>query len=186
MSLVRCPKGHYYDDSRFASCPSCGIALEGLFDEPCAFGNEEKTVCRIGVNDDAVTVSKLSQDDEIKTIAKFSMDNNTTPVVGWLVCAEGGDRGNDYRLYAGVNHAGRGDKADIRFYNDEQISRGVHFLIIYDPLKNQFHIMPGEGTITRLNGEVITDPKGLKPYDRIEAGMSAFDFIPYCIGGYHW
>lgn len=186
MSLARCPKGHYYDDSRFTSCPNCGIGLEGLFDELHAIGDEEKTICRIGVSDDVVTVSKSSQDDEIRTIAKFSMDNNTAPVVGWLICAEGGDRGSDYRLYTGVNHAGRGDKADIRFYNDEQISRGTHFLIIYDPQKNQFHIMPGEGTITRLNGEVITKPEGLKPYDRIEAGMSAFDFIPYCTGGYHW
>ena len=167
MSLIRCPNGHYYDDSRYTSCPSCGIALDGLFGEMQAFDAEEKTVCRMDVNDDAVTVSK-SLDQEVKTIAKFRVDNGTQPVVGWLVCVE------------------RGDKADIRFYNDEQISRGVHFLIIYDPKQNQFFLTPGEGTITKLNGEVLTQPQELKPYDRIEAGITAFDFIPYCIGGHHW
>lgn len=185
MSLIRCPNGHYYDDSRYTSCPSCGIALDGLFGEMQAFDAEEKTVCRMDVNDDAVTVSK-SLDQEVKTIAKFRVDNGTQPVVGWLVCVEGGDKGGDYRIYAGANRAGRGDKADIRFYNDEQISRGVHFLIIYDPKQNQFFLTPGEGTITKLNGEVLTQPQELKPYDRIEAGITAFDFIPYCIGGHHW
>lgn len=187
MPLVRCPKGHYYDDSRYASCPSCGIALDGLFGEAQAFGiEEEKTVCRIDKNDDAVTACKSFDDDEVKTVAKFHVESGTQPVVGWLICVQGSDKGCDYRIYAGVNRAGRGDAADIRFYGDEQISRGVHFLIIYDPKQNLFFLTPGEGTITRLNGEMLTQPQELKPYDRIEAGETAFDFIPYCIGGHHW
>lgn len=26
MSVVRCPRGHFYDDQRFSQCPHCGIA----------------------------------------------------------------------------------------------------------------------------------------------------------------
>lgn len=186
MSLVRCPKGHYYDDGRYASCPSCGIALDGLLGEAQIFDTEEKTVCRMNMDDNAVTVCKSFDDDEVKTIAKFQVEGGTRPVVGWLVCVEGSDKGSDYRVYAGVNRAGRGDASDIRFYGDEQISRGAHFLIIYDPKQNLFFLSPGDGTITRLNGALLTQPQGLKPYDRIEAGETAFDFIPYCIGGHHW
>ncbi len=140
----------------------------------------------MNMDDNAVTVCKSFDDDEVKTIAKFQVEGGTRPVVGWLVCVEGSDKGSDYRVYAGVNRAGRGDASDIRFYGDEQISRGVHFLIIYDPKQNLFFLSPGEGTITRLNGALLTQPQGLKPYDRIEAGETAFDFIPYCIGGHHW
>lgn len=28
MSVVRCPKGHFYDDQRFSRCPHCGILSE--------------------------------------------------------------------------------------------------------------------------------------------------------------
>lgn len=185
MSLVRCPKGHYYDDRRFSSCPSCGINLEGLVDGEQAIDAEEKTVCRLDMNEN-LTVCKLFDDDDVKTIAKFQMENGTRPVAGWLVCIEGCDKGCDYRIYAGINHAGRGDTADIRFYGDEQISRGVHFIIIYDPKQNLFFLIPGEGTITLLNEIVVIKPQELKPYDRIKVGQTAFDFIPYCIGGHHW
>ena len=36
MSVVRCPKGHFYDDQRFSHCPHCGV-----FSEPSGGGAVE-------------------------------------------------------------------------------------------------------------------------------------------------
>ncbi len=36
MSVVRCPKGHFYDDQRFSHCPHCGV-----FSEPSGGGDVE-------------------------------------------------------------------------------------------------------------------------------------------------
>ncbi len=29
MAVIRCPRGHYYDDQRFSRCPHCGISTAG-------------------------------------------------------------------------------------------------------------------------------------------------------------
>lgn len=174
MNLVRCGKGHYFDGSKYASCPHCGANLLNrailtpqkpsgvtVTNTP-AVDPEGVTVCRREV-DEAVTVARNASDDDLRTIAKYSSQNGTRMVVGWLLCTEGADRGADYRLYAGNNTIGRGDAPDIRLYDDPEICRGVHCVIAYDPkqtylsIQNAIRNMLKDGY--RLNETVEPLPK---------------------------
>lgn len=197
MNLVRCGKGHYFDGSKYASCPHCGANLLNrailtpqkssgvtVTNTP-AVDPEGVTVCRREV-DEAVTVARNASDDDLRTIAKYSSQNGTRMVVGWLLCTEGADRGANYRLYAGNNTIGRGDAPDIRLYDDPEICRGVHCVIAYDPKQNRFFAVPGTGAVVKLNDKIINSPHSLSRYDQLELGRTSLTFVPYCDGRYHW
>lgn len=85
MNLVRCGKGHYFDGSKYASCPHCGANLLNrailtpqkpsgvtVTNAP-AVDPEGVTVCRREV-DEAVTVAHNASDDDLRTIAKYSSE----------------------------------------------------------------------------------------------------------------
>ena len=42
MSVVRCPKGHFYDDQRFSQCPHCGISAGSSGKESCLEANKRR------------------------------------------------------------------------------------------------------------------------------------------------
>ena len=48
-----------------------------------------------------------------KTVAVFRQQHGIDPVVGWLVCVNGPEKGNDYRLKAKINTIGRGEGNDV-------------------------------------------------------------------------
>ncbi len=197
MNLVRCEKGHYFDGSRYTFCPYCGVNLLGhTASAPQNPGSsngsnvpatdpEGVTVVR-GDPDEVVTMVRGAKDDDLKTIVKNSSENGTRMVVGWLLCTEGVDLGTDYRLYSGNNTIGRGDVPDIRLYEDPEICEGTHCTITYDPMQNRFFVIPGPGTVVRLNDEMICSPHPLSRYDRLVLGRTGLTFVPYCEGRYHW
>ena len=55
------------------------------------------------------------------------------PVVGWLVCLAGPDRGKDFRLHAEKNFIGRAPNMDVCVAGDETVSRERHAMVIFDP-----------------------------------------------------
>ena len=62
-----------------------------------------------------------------------------TPVVGWLVCTEGPDRGHDYRIRTGYNHIGRAEHMDICIRGDKHRLRRYGEGIFLRPLGRQKH-----------------------------------------------
>ena len=186
MKAVRCNNGHYYDADKYESCPYCSDAAGG--------GDEGKTVSFAQAADEEKTVSYAQSLDEEKTVAfsasavqsEESREEISSPVVGWLVCVKGPERGRDYRLQAGRNFVGRSLDMDVCIRDDAAISRDNHFSLVYDPRSGRFVLLPGETSETKLNGESLYNIADLKVGDMIDCGESSLCFIGFCKEGRTW
>ena len=103
MKLDRCKNGHMYDVSRYSTCPYC--KSEGL---------------DLEIKEDKINLVEEMEDDD-KTMAYWSKDVNIDPVVGWLTCIEGAEKGKDFRIVSERNFIGRGDDMDIQLTGDNSI-----------------------------------------------------------------
>lgn len=231
MSVVRCPKGHFYDDQRFSRCPHCGILSEpsggtgsekgkeslsiagekkkGLFgwldrektsgfhSEKAAIMDEGKTVAfsadkkdkqSLSGEDHTVALKNISDDgqDDQKTIGFFSGAKGNDFVTGWLVCVEGEEKGRDYRLHHGFNRVGRSFSMDVQVMEDPAISEESHCSIVYDDKTNQFSLIPSNGAMTYVHGQMLSGPEILHTGDEFCIGNSRFVFIPFCGEGRVW
>lgn len=110
------------------------------------------------------------------------------PVVGWLVCIKGKEKGKDYRIRYGQNEIGRADERHIVVRGDDTISREPHAWINYDHRTNQFTLGRGGGVNnTYLNGENLLQPMRLKAWDRIElSDETMLLFLPLCGEQFRW
>jgi hypothetical protein len=122
-----------------------------------------------------------------KTIGYYHQKIGIDPVVGWLVCTEGGDRGRDYRLHSEKNFIGRSENMDVCIRGDETISRENHAIISFNPKNNTFKLQPGDGRgLVYLNEEDIDVPTQIKAYDVIEVGQTKLIFVPFCGENFKW
>ena len=108
------------------------------------------------------------------------------PVVGWLVCVEGKERGRDYRLFAGRNYIGRSLKMDVSIPDDPKMSAERHCSVIYDPRSSSFVAAPGDYALTLLNGEALNAPNVLNDGDVLTCGSTKLCFIGFCKKGRNW
>lgn len=126
-------------------------------------------------------------DEDIKTTGRIQRKLGIDPVVGWLVCVEGADKGKDFRLLGRVNTIGRSEKMDVCIKGDQTISNVNHARIGYGEKNNRFTLIPAEGTnVIYLNGEEVYIPTVLTAYDRIEFGETTLLFIPFCSDRFKW
>ena len=108
------------------------------------------------------------------------------PVVGWLVCLAGPDRGRDFRLHAEKNFIGRAPSMDV-CVGDETVSREKHALVIFDPKKQVFWAVPGDASgLVYLNGDIVNTPSQMKQEDILEVGKTKLVLIPFCGERYSW
>lgn len=122
---------------------------------------------------------------------------------GWLVCADGPEKGRDYRLKFGFNRIGRRHDLEVCIFEDQAISRDVHCSLVYEEKGNTFYLVPGEGTATYMlvqeelldssgkisrgtREEILTEPAILHAGDRFRIGGTMLEFIPYCREGVAW
>lgn len=213
MELKTCSNGHAYD-ARLASCPLCesegfeqvgktqpvneGIAADpGLPDEVLNSYTQTEPVSH-GFDPITSTEPNGNFDADGKT-HPVSVDNGQTmpvgtfsfrPVVGWLVCVEGPNRGTSYPIHPGYNYIGRTSNRDIYIPNDSTISAKQAW-IAYDKSEDgnsdTFAFGPSEGTNTcRVNGKAQYSPIDLNPYDSIKLGNSKFLFVPFCSDKFRW
>lgn len=186
MAIQECANGHLYDTDQHASCPYCQGGGNRI-----NFGGSEvgKTV---GVAPSGAMVSpgymgQPDRNDTGKTVGAFQKKMNIEPVVGWLVCFEGPEKGKDYRIYGRNNTVGRSEKMDICIKNDMTISRENHARLAYDDKHNAFHLIPAESTNNiYLNDEPVYVPTKLKDYDVIEFGECKLLFIAFCNDRFTW
>ena len=115
MATTRCRFGHSYDDSKHSECPWCKAAADGgetvpagtahMRPPPPAGGNINTVPLNQGTHEQKTVFFYPDKLTEIKTgVAR------TDPVVGWLVCYDGVEKGKDYRIRFGQNSVGRNDK----------------------------------------------------------------------------
>jgi hypothetical protein len=176
MSLKRCDSGHHYDPAKHTSCPHCGVPPDVVFSP-----TRKK--------EDGQPADKPKGDPAAgkPTVVLGRKAGGVDPVVGWLVCVAGPDRGRDYRLHAEKNFVGRGDDMDVRVAGDETVSRENHAVVSFNPKNNQFKLLPGEGRgLVYLNGEEVDTPKVLKARDTIDLGQTKLMFVPLCGDVFTW
>lgn len=122
-----------------------------------------------------------------KTMGVMQASMGFNPVVGWLVCSEGSNRGKSYSVYGGINSIGRSDRNDITITGDNKISAESHAKISYSDKNNRFRIIPGDGrNIIYLNDEEVFSPEPLGAYDLIDFGDTKLVFIPLCSEKFVW
>ncbi len=121
------------------------------------------------------------------TVAIIAQKLGVDPVVGWLVCVEGKDKGRDFRIHADNNFIGRDEQMDIALTSDETISRRNHAVISFDSQTGIFYFSPDEGrSITRHNGNPIFSTVELSPKDELEIGTTKLLFVPLCGKDFCW
>ena len=109
------------------------------------------------------------------------------PVVGWLVCLEGPDRGRDFRLRSEKNFIGRSPLMDVCIPGDDTVSRERHGILVFDPKKQVFWALPGEAAgLVYLNGEIVHAPTQMQRDDILELGQTKLVLIPFCGDKYSW
>ena len=168
-----CPQGHYYDGNRFSSCPYCKRSNSNGTQ-----GNLDSTQPLRNTKSNNISNNRNSQQD--KTVAMDRIkDTEISPVVGWLICTEGGDKGKDFRLHAGNNFVGRNSDRDVCIHGDASVS-GKHFSISCDSLNDRYFATMGEGrAIVYINGSPISGSNvTLNKGDKIKAAHTTLVFIP--------
>lgn len=168
MKLERCENGHVYNAVKYKECPYCNS--DRLED--------------VELRDEAID---LVQDDGDKTVAYWANELDVEPVVGWIVCISGYDKGKDFKLKTEKNFIGRGPEMDVCISGDNSITRKNHAIITYNPKQRVFMILPGEGTgIVYVQNDAVYSPRQLTSYDVIEIGNSKFVFIALCGDNFDW
>lgn len=182
MSIVQCLKGHFYDSSINEECPYCqgkGGAL-GISEPIKVNAQKEEDLSGIKLTNGA-------DGEGQKTVALIKNNIGIDPVVGWLVCVEGKNRGKDYRIRAQRNFIGRGDSMDICIRGDQTVSRDGHAVISYNSRKSTFTLAPGTSNgITYVNDEEVLMGTMLHAFDVIEVGETKLMFIPLCGEKFRW
>lgn len=182
MALIRCDKGHYYDNKKFIQCPQCGLKLTNT-------ASDESVTVRLS---DVSHSDKNDEPDDVKTKKMVYADGRQEKtyskglVTGWLVCFEGPSKGRDFRIFYGHNFVGRAFDMDICVEEDYQVAEKKHCSIVYDDKNNKFYLVPGKG-VTYFRGEILENAVELNGVDAlIQIGESQFYFVPYCNDRRRW
>src|SRR5688572_9227403 len=138
MALKRCENGHYFDPGKHTSCPSCGVQMIDVPTRPKAGLDVAPAP------PPAAQKASAAASDGV-TVALGVKKQGIDPVVGWLVCTAGPDRGRDYRIRSERNFIGRGEEMDIAIRGDDTISRDNHASVTFNPRNKQFRLHSGTG-----------------------------------------
>ena len=189
MAMKRCENGHYFESEKHTSCPSCGVA--NLHIQPTVAAGRSDLAPKQRADTPTVARGQVKpvavERDPGATVGVVRKKMGIDPVVGWLVCIEGAEKGRDYRIRSERNFVGRDPKMDICIGGDDAISRDNHAVISFNPKKNTYLLTPGEGRgIIYLNEEEVATPTELMPYDMIEFGQTKLLFAPFCGDKFKW
>ena len=185
MEMRKCENGHYYDASIHAECPYC--TNEGVT------GNSGRTIplaqetAKANVTRPLFAAVQQQDEDDGRTVALIQSSLGIDPVVGWLICVEGREKGRDYRIHSDNNYIGRSEKMDICLRGDETISRENQAVITFDASDNSYYFSPGDGrSIVRVNNTAIFQTVKLEAYDRLIIGTTELLFLPLCGEKFRW
>ncbi len=187
--MIRCADGHFYDPAKHHACPWCPKPSEAA---PLIPGG--KTVpLRPAAPDPplagqaAMAMPSTPTPVGGKTVPLMRGSGKVEPVVGWLVCIEGPDRGQDFRLHAAKNFVGRSPAMDVSIPGDESVSRDRHAVVTFEPKRGSFWLAPGEASgLVYCNGEVVHSPMEIRAGDVMEVGQSQLVLVAFVREGFRW
>jgi hypothetical protein len=209
--MTRCPEGHFYDPTKHEACPWCALPADlegGEKTRPAqanAGGPPPLPPPLPGVSvvppppppprfagppPPPPPPPPLPVGDKPgatrRAGAEIASPKND-PVVGWLVCLAGPDRGRDFRLHAEKNFVGRSPLMDVCVAGDETVSRDKHATVIFDPKKQAFWALPGDAAgLVYVNGDIVHTPTQIQRDDVLEVGQTKLVLVPFCGEKYSW
>ena len=194
MATVRCERGHVYDDRKHTHCPHCPVP--GLRDVTVPRTEAASVNRPVVAPTEAASARGTSAPPHAPsggvgaagvTIGAFQKRTGIEPVVGWLVCIKGSNKGRDYRLHSDINKVGRAPNMEVCIEGDDTISRENHCQIAFSPRSKTFRVVPGDGrNLIYRNGEDVLAATSLQAYDCLDIGEGSFLFIPFCSDRFDW
>ena len=176
------PGGQNTVQNTFA--PSGTGATQGTVAPGGMGGNQNTEVGRTEIPE--YLKNRMAQEKQNKTVGYFEKRTGLDPVVGWLVCIEGPEKGKDFHLFNRINTIGRSEGNDV-VIPDQTISQNNHARLAYDAKHNNFQIIPGVGrNIIYVNDMPLYMPQMLQAYDVIDFGDVKMLFIPLCSDKFQW
>ena len=104
MAMNRCNQGHFYDTDKNSSCPWCGVPDMAA---PAGEDSLKTVVARqnipaAGMDARTARLNEVAEaiPEEWHTIALVKKKTGIDPVVGWLVCVDGLEKGKEYRVHS--------------------------------------------------------------------------------------
>jgi hypothetical protein len=180
--MMRCEEGHFYDAAKHSSCPWCSKGLSEELSGALVASAEAKTR-PLGAAEAVPGMQPRAEGSAPAhgvTRRIDSQPSGVDPVVGWLVCIDGPEKGQDYRLHSERNFIGRAPSMDVCVAGDSSISREKHAVMIFEPRKKTFWLQPGEAAgLVYLNDEMLRTPTQVQPGDLVELGASKFVLTPF-------
>lgn len=187
MLMKRCNKGHYFDCDKYTKCPYCGannLDVQGSMMSQSTQKYEED-LATLPMHKKLINNTKRSGLGE--TVGAIKQKIGIDPVVGWLVCVEGSDHGQDYPIRCERNSIGRSAHMDICISSDDCISRENHAFIVFNPKTATFRVQTGDSRrLVYLNNNEVLTFMELKAYDKIEIGQTKLIFMPLCGEKFQW
>ena len=115
-------------------------------------------------------------------------DLMSVPPTGWLVATEGPGKGAVLTIGIGNNGVGRGEEPRISIpFNDNEISRGQSFSIVYDPKHRRYYLLPGTGkTLVYFDEQPVLERLDIKSGVSFQVGKTTFRFIALCDKNFDW
>lgn len=174
-TLTRCANGHFFDSSKYRTCPYCDQSTGGGDTTPLE-------PAKVVINPEPQVIRS-----EGETVGFYDEVIKFAPVVGWLVSIEGSTCGKDFRLCSGKNYVGRSQSMDVVLEDDNYVSRDKHAIIVFDPVSQKTLCQAGESReLFYLNGNVVTDTVELQRGDILTIGKTKLKFVPFCGDLHNW
>lgn len=202
MGIIKCPNGHFYNNSVFDQCPNCNadtvnydggdsMTVPVGFDSGIDFG-DATVPASIGADGMFSGLDSGGKaEDAAQTVAFYNKEEyKVGPVAGWLVCIEGPDKGKDFRILAGRNLIGRSSSNKYQVnLSDMNISRSEAVAsIAYDDRHHEFIFGAGSygNLLPFVDGQPCMNQVPIGSYSRIEIGQSTLIFVPFCGEKFTW
>lgn len=172
--MRRCEEGHFYDPAKHSACPWCAKPLDLVQAQRPVVAEGKTRPVRSLEGNLGQTPAPMANAAAIGVTRRLdSQPTGVSPVVGWLVCIDGPEKGRDYRLHSEKNFIGRSPAMDVCLGADDSVSREKHAAVVYEPKRRAFWIMPGDASgIVYLNQEMVHAPVVMKQDDVIELGKT--------------
>lgn len=109
------------------------------------------------------------------------------PVLGWLVCVQGGKEGKDFRLTQETNYIGRATSNDVCIDFDETISRDTTITITYVKQTRVFRLNTEQSrNPVTVNGSPVLTELYLRDRDVISVGGTCLKLVCFCNASFAW
>lgn len=198
MAVVRCTRGHYFDNEKFSTCPHCtshktewpesfsqrqtdSYAAEYIRKNRAGAEKEERAY----TEKTDIERANIEKTNTEKTTGIYQNRESTRYAAGWLVCIKGEEYGCNYPLYAGFNRIGRSYGCDITL-TDPMVSAKEHCSVIYEEKKNLFFVLPKDGNFVYVEEETVEGAQEIKSGQVITLGETQLELAVFCTGEKRW